>query len=58
MTGPTPIAGRNPYTLAYQNSQFGVDASPGSVTGDFTVLDHLSNPPASGIAAEASPSFV
>lgn len=56
MTAPTPLYGANPYTLAYQSRQFDVQDDYRS-TGQ-TVLDALVNPPAAGIAAEASPSIV
>lgn len=58
MTAPNPISGTNPWTGAYQNSQFGTDTDPASVTPSFTVLDHLATPPEAGITAEASPSIL
>lgn len=58
MTAPSPVPGANPYTLAYQNSQFGTDTPPGSVTPAFTVFQHLADPPAAGVTASASPSLL
>jgi hypothetical protein len=58
MTAPSPIPGTNPYTLAYQNSQFGTDTPPAAVTPSFTVFGHLQNPPAAGVTAAASPSVL
>jgi hypothetical protein len=58
MTAPQPIAGTNPYPLAYQNSQFGTDTDPSAVVPSFTVFAHLVNPPQAGVAASASPSIL
>jgi len=58
MTAPRPIAGNNPHTLGYQNSQYGSDTEPAAVVPSFTVLDHLATPPQSGINAESSPDKV
>lgn len=54
MTAPGPVAGANPYTLAYQTSQFST-AVPIKTK---SVLDSLANPPAAGITAETTPAHV
>lgn len=54
MTAPGPVSGANPYTLAYQSSQFST-AVPAKTK---SVLDALANPPAAGITAETTPAHV
>ncbi|HEY1466380.1 MAG TPA: hypothetical protein VGF11_04940 [Acidimicrobiales bacterium] len=58
MSGPIPEAGANPWTLGYQNSQFGTDTDPAATTPSFTVFGHLQNPPSAGVTASASPSIL
>lgn len=54
MTAPGPVAGSNPYTLAYQTEQFST-AVPIKTK---SVLDSLASPPAAGITAETTPTHV
>lgn len=53
MTAPGPVAGSNPYTLAYQNKQFDTTVPPRE-----SVLDALTSPPSAGVTAETSPDEV
>lgn len=53
MTAPNPVSGVNPWTLAYQNSQFDTTIPPKQ-----SPLDALTTPPAAGITAEVSPDNV
>lgn len=58
MSAPIPESGPNPWTLAYQTSQFGVDTPPSATTPSTTVFGHLASPPASGVTASSSPDKV
>jgi hypothetical protein len=56
MTAPTPLYGSNPYTGAYQSSQFDNWAAGGIAPWSRgTVFDALENPPAAGVTASVSP---
>jgi hypothetical protein len=55
MSAPIPESGPNPWGLAYQNSQFGVDTEPAATVPSFTVFGHLATPPSSGVDASSSP---
>lgn len=59
MTAPTPLYGSNPYTGAYQKSQFDSWAGGGNTPwSNGTIFDTLVNPPAGAVAAATSPDKV
>lgn len=57
MTAPGPLAGDNPYQLAYQTEQYDKGHSAGLPHGygDVSVFDALDEPPSDGVDAQSSP---